>query len=249
MKYLVFEDEELVAKMLISLIKQCRPDYNLIEVIPSVETGIKWLKKNPKPDIIFMDIQLSDGSCFEIFSKIHIDTPIIFTTAYDQYAIQAFKVNSIDYLVKPIDLDELKSAIDKFEKLQPESPTKNQQLYEKVMQQILKSYKQRFLVKIGEQFKYIDIEDIAYFIFDDRLVYACSKANKKIIIDYSLDQVEKLIDPDIFFRINRQFIISINCIDKIHTFFNQRLKLKLNPSQEVVVSRDRVSKFKLWLDK
>jgi len=251
MKYLVFEDEEIVSDMLIQLINQCRPTYELITVLSSIKSGINWLNNNPMPDIIFMDIQLSDGICFEIFNEIKIEAPIIFTTAYDQYAIRAFKVNSIDYLVKPIDYNELKVAIDKFEKFNVGLSPSNQTIYNKVWQELKKSYKQRFLVKIGEQLKYINTENIAYIIYDDRLVTAISFEGKKYILDQNLEKTYSLLNPNQFFQINRKCIISLKSIEKIHTYFNHRFKLQLKPpiDEEIIVSRERVADFKCWLDK
>ncbi|MBN2521027.1 MAG: response regulator transcription factor [Bacteroidales bacterium] len=250
MKYLVFEDEELIADMLVQLIKQCRPNYELLKILPSIKNGMEWLQNNTSPDLIFMDIQLSDGTCFEIFNQINIESPVIFTTAYDQYAIQAFKVNSVDYLVKPVTLTDLEPAITKFEKYKIPASA-HQEIYEKVMQQMFKPYKQRFLVKIGEQLKYINTSDIAYILFDDRMVYAYSINGNKVILDYSIEQAEKLVDPNMFFRINRKMIINLKSIEKISSYFNHRLKLQLKPliEEDIIVSRERVANFKAWLDK
>ena len=223
-----------------------------MEVISSVKQGVKWLKKNPAPDLILMDIHLSDGSCFELFNQVEIDVPVIFTTAYDEYAIKAFKVNSIDYILKPIDFQELVAAFEKFNKYRNENPQIQKQLFQTLYDQISREgkYKQRFLVKIGEQLKRIESNEIAYFVFEDGLVWANSKMNLKLPMDYSLEQLEQMLDPMKFFRINRKMIINLDSVEKIHTYFNSRLKLRIQPDfgEDVIVSRERVNKFKKWLE-
>ncbi len=253
MNILIIEDEIPAAKRLQKLIGDFQPEAKIMEVIDSVEQAVIFLKKKPTLDLIFMDIQLADGLSFDIFNQTKINTPVIFTTAFDQYALKAFKVNSIDYLLKPIDAEELQSAFQKFEKHYPQDNAGyNQQTIEQLMQQMTqKSYKERFLVKMGQQLNYLKVSDIAYFYSEDGLLHALDKKNKRHIIDYTLDQLETVLSPDHFFRINRKNIISLPAIEKIHTYFNSRLKLDLVPStpQEVIVSRDRVNDFKQWLDK
>jgi two-component system, LytTR family, response regulator LytT len=250
MRVLMFEDEALTADRLIILLKKYDPDIEILAVLESVKQGIKWFQENPNPDLIFMDIHLSDGSSFEIFAEVKINTPIIFTTAYDKYAIQAFKVNSIDYLLKPIDFEELKAAISKFENLKA-NPLHDIDIYKDFLHQIMKPYKKRFLIKTGEQLKYINTEDIAYFMYDESLVFAYANNSKRFIVDQSIGMLENLLDPDDFYRINRKFIISLKSIAQIHTYFNSRLKLRLTPDiqTDVIVSREKALGFKKWLNK
>lgn len=252
MKTLIIEDERPAALRLTKLIQKTAPNAEIVEVIDSVEASVKWLKTFDQPDLIFMDIQLADGLSFDIFQKVKINAPVIFTTAYDQYTLQAFKVNSVDYLLKPIDPEELDKALKKYETVfqKPQSYDQSaiSQLLENLQQ---KNYKERFLVKTGQQFSYIPIEEIAYFYSEDKVVCAQNNNGKRHIIDYTLDQLEDCLSPDNFFRINRKFITKLSSIQKINTYFNSRLKLQLNPSptSEVIVSRERVMNFKSWLDK
>lgn len=252
MKILIIEDERPAAKRLTQLIVECQPSCEIVETIDSVEGAVKYLTNFQQPDLIFMDIQLADGLSFDIFSQTEVQAPVIFTTAYDQYTLKAFKVNSIDYLLKPIDPEELVAAFVKYEKLnQGQNNNVNQKMIAQLVANLsTKSYKERFLVKIGQQLNYIAIEDIAYFFSEDGFVHAQTFQNKRHILDYTLDQLEGLIDPKDFFRINRKMVIKLPSIKKIHTYFNSRLKLELLPAShlEVIVSRDRVSDFKQWLD-
>ncbi len=251
MKVLIIEDEIPAAKRLSKLINLFRPNAQIVEVIDSVDGAIKWLNTFEKSDLLFMDIQLSDGLSFDIFNHTEIQSPVIYTTAYDQYTLKAFKVNSVDYLLKPIDPDELEKTFLKFDKVfrQPQSyDTSAIENLLKVMTQ--KEYKSRFLVKVGQQLTYIPVEDISYFYSDDGLLCAKTINGKRHILDYTLDQLEQVLNPSQFFRINRKIITCIKAINKIHTYFNSRLKLELQPKTEleVIVSRDRVNDFKKWLD-
>jgi two-component system, LytTR family, response regulator LytT len=250
MRTLIFEDEALTADRLIVLLKRYDPDIEILGILESVKSGIDWFKQNTKPDLIFMDIHLADGSCFEIFEKIKIDTPVIFTTAFDKYAIQAFKVNSIDYLLKPIDYHELSNAIAKYNNHKGEAQS-DSEFYKNILNQIMKSYKQRFLVRIGDQMKYINTGDISYFVYDVDYVIAYTKDAKRFLLDDSIEKLGKLLNPADFFRINRKMLISLQSIAQIHKYFNSRLILKLNPDfqTDVIVSREKVPDFKKWLDK
>jgi len=251
MKILIIEDEIPAAKRLSNLIHQFKPGAQILEVIDSVDGAVKWLNTFEKPDLLFMDIQLSDGLSFDIFNQTEIQSPVIFTTAYDQYTLKAFKVNSVDYFLKPIDPNELEKAFLKFDKIyrQPQSYDKSAiENLLKVMTQ--KEYKSRFMVKVGQQLTYVSVEDISYFYSDDGILCAKTNNGKRHILDYTLDQLEQVLDPTEFFRINRKIITRINAINKIYTYFNSRLKLELQPKTEleVIVSRDRVNDFKKWLD-
>ncbi|MEM9918920.1 MAG: LytTR family DNA-binding domain-containing protein [Bacteroidota bacterium] len=252
MKIIVIEDEKPASRRLVRLIGECRPQAKVESVLDSIERSVKWLAQNDMPDLIFMDIQLADGMSFEIFKKIRISVPVIFTTAFDQYTLKAFKVNSVDYLLKPIDEEELMAAFEKFDTYFRANTSSDQSSIDRLLQSLQKpSYKERFLVKAGHQLSYISVEDIAYFYSKDSMVHARMKDGRQHVIDYTLDQLEGQIDPSCFFRINRQIITSIKAIRKIHTYFNSRLKLDLLPAGdlEVIVSRDRVGDFKQWLDR
>jgi two-component system, LytTR family, response regulator LytT len=246
MKVLIFEDERLTAERLIYLLKKYDPQIEVLEVIDSVAKGVEWLSNNPGPELIFMDIRLSDTISFEIFEKINIDSPVIFTTAYDEYAIKAFKVNSVDYLVKPYDFKDLKTAIEKYKKYKAILPEK---IVHDLLSRSVSVYKKRFLVKIGDQLKHIDISEIAYFKFEDGMVCAITRNKSLLPLDYSLDQLYSLLDPQDFFRINRKIIARIDAIGKIHSYFNGRLKIELIPpdNEDVIVSRERAGNFKEWL--
>ena len=254
MNILIVEDEKPAAKRMVKIIHQFRPTYTIVELIDSVEGAVQWLEDHPAPDLIFMDIQLADGLSFAIFSEIEVSSPIIFTTAYDKYMQQAFKVNSIDYLLKPINPKEVEAALQKYEKyhLAGTATTDNSGAIAQLLQGLTqKEYKKRFLVKIGQQLTYMQVADIAYFYSEEGLVFACEKNGKRHNIDYILDQLVNLLNPSDFFRINRKIIVQLTAIRKIHTYFNSRLKLELQPNTalETIVSRDRVGDFKRWLDK
>ncbi len=252
MDVLIIEDEGPAAKRLVKMMKKIRDDISILDIIDSVEAAVKWLETFPKPDLIFMDIQLADGISFDIFAETKITSPVIFTTAYDQYTLKAFKVNSLDYLLKPIYEDDLIKSFEQFNLYQKSSKGIDQSAIQSLLESLNKvEYKERFLVKVGQQLSYITSVNINYFYSEDGFVYIQTNSNKKHIIDYTLDQLETMLDPNVFFRINRKFIVNLNSIHKIHTYFNSRLKIELNPSfnEDVIVSRDRVGGFKKWLDK
>jgi len=252
MKVLLIEDEFPAAKRLRKLIEQTCPDAEVIEVIDSVEMAVKWLREFETPDLIFMDIQLADGLSFDIFTQVDVESPVVFTTAYDQYTLKAFKVNSVDYLLKPIDVKELEAAVHKYKTLYQSNMEFDSSVLAQLVANISENkYKERFLVKIGQQLTYVSVEDIAYFYSDDGMLYVQTVQHKRHVLDYTLDQLEKMIDSKFFFRINRKIITHLKAIKKIHTYFNSRLKLELDPAidLDVIVSRDRVGDFKEWLDR
>lgn len=254
MKILIVEDEQPAAKQLAKLIRKARPQAQFLPALDSIESVVDFFNSPPSlPDLIFMDIQLADGLSFTIFDQIQIDIPMIFTTAFDQYALRAFKVNSIDYLLKPVDPDELVNALEKFETIYLNRPTPiTPDLLSELKNALTQpQYKERFLIKIGQQLIYLRTEEIRYFFSEDSLVYAITEKNKKHLIDYSLEQLEQVLQPKFFFRINRKIILHLEAIDRIHTYFNGRLKLDMLPKQELepIVSRDRVADFKKWLDR
>lgn len=249
MNILIIEDENPAAKRLIKLIKEVLPEAFLYGNLDSIESSIDWLSSNPAPDLIFCDIQLADGLSFSIFENIEVNSPIIFTTAFDQYAIKAFKLNSIDYLLKPIDPKELKHAIEKFQQ-QTQTPTLDFNKIKEIIQAENKTYKSRFLVKIGEKIQSITTSDAAYFYSEERITFLKTYENKKFILDYTLDQLENMLEPKQFFRLNRKYITSFSSISEIHTYSNSRLKIILKncSDNDILVSREKVGAFKDWLD-
>lgn len=252
MKVLIIEDEQPAAKRLRKLIQEFRPSADILDVIDSVETAVDWFSTFPAPDLVFMDIQLADGISFNIFQKTDVVAPVIFTTAYDQYTLKAFKVNSIDYLLKPIDPAELEQALNKFDRYNRNGGDHDRQLLNQLVRQFSKNeYKERFLVKVGTQLVYIPVKEIAWCFSEDRSVFIITHTGKRYLLDFTLDQLTDKLNPAEFFRVNRKFIIRLSAIQKIHTWFNSRLKLELKPVSEleIIVSRDRVPEFKSWLDK
>ena len=252
MKVLIIEDEKPAARRLQQLMEQERPQAVILGFIDSVGKAVQWLQDNPWPDLLFLDIQLADGLSFDIFREVEVQSPVIFTTAYDQYALKAFKLNSIDYLLKPVDPEELSQALGKFDRLFGKVPPIDKNALESLMQAFqVPEYKQRFIVKIGQQLTYILVADVRYFYSQDGLLFAGMADKKRHALDYTLDQLENLLNPKDFFRLNRKAIIHINAIHKVAPYFNSRLIVELRPKPdfEVVVSRDRVNDFKNWLDR
>ena len=251
MKVLIIEDEQPAAKRLAQLIKKFRPNVQICKVIDSVEKAVNYLEQSPDLELIFMDIQLADGLSFEIFSLVQVKYPVIFTTAYDQYTLKAFKVNSVDYLLKPIDPEELEKSLTKFDNFFNTPFSYNQASIEELLKAIQKpQYKERFIVKIGQQLTFIQVKEIFYLYSEAGMVYVKTGVNKKHVIDYTLDQLENLLNPASFFRLNRKIIVNIGSIAKIAAYFNSRLIVELKPKAdfEVIVSRERVNAFKKWLD-
>jgi len=254
MKALIIEDELPAAKRFKSILKEADPSIEVLSVIDSISASVKWINSNPVPDLIFMDIQLSDGLSFEIFKHAKISCPIIFTTAFDEYAIQAFKVNSIDYLLKPIEIGDLKNSLKKLGELKKQlSHDGESEQFRKMLEMIAQNrivFKTRFLVKSGQSFFRIGAEECAYFSLENKLTYINLFSGKKHLVDFTLDELEKQLDPKIFFRANRQFIINIESITSVHNFFGGKLKLKLKPEalENVIVSREKASTFKEWME-
>jgi len=250
-KVLIIEDEQPAAKRIKKLVSNLDSNIEIIEVIDSVEDAVDWFKNNKMPDLAFFDIQLADGLSFSIFEKVEVTCPVIFTTAYDQYAIKAFKVNSIDYLLKPIEPEALQNAWKKFQSLSKESGPNLQEMMTAFQQMNQKkNFKERFLIKKGDGFKYLTISEVAYFLSDGGLTFLIDKIGKRYIVDDKMDSLEAALDPHQFYRINRKFIIAENAVSKISNYFNSRLKLELSPvsKEEVIVARERVGEFKKWLN-
>lgn len=255
MKTLIIEDEQLAADKLIKLIYQYDPGIEIIDQLETIEDSVEWFAQNPAPDLLFLDIHLADGLSFEIFEQVVVQCPIIFTTAYDQYAIRAFKTKSVDYLLKPIKLSDLSRALEKYKELfsQKQHPDFKEEM--RALASLIKgkeiSYKSRFLVRVGNLIKSISIEEIAYFFFEDRTTLLMTKDKHKYPVRHTLDELEEILDPHQFNRANRQFIISIDAIHKIHPWFKGRLKLDLMPPQNIdlVISSEKTKYFKEWLDR
>lgn len=249
MKAVILEDEELNAERLVQLLKQVVPEVEVVGMVESVADGVAWFSdSNNYADVIFMDIQLSDGNCFEIFNQVQVRTPIIFTTAYDKFALQAFKVHSVDYLLKPIDSSDLRRALEKLSYFR-DQPNQHFDVT-KIAEAFYKKENTRFLGKTNNQLVYVKAKDIAYVYFSDGITKAVTFDSQKVPLDYSLDQMEKMLNRVLFFRINRKMIIHIDAIKKINTYYNSRLVLQLVPGVEkdTVVSRERVNIFKSWLE-
>lgn len=248
MKVLIIEDEKPASLKLIRLLKEVNLDIEIVAVLKSVEQSINWFLKNPKADLIFMDIQLEDGICFEIFENSKIQTPIIFTTAYDEYALKAFKVNSVDYLLKPIDSEELKNAIDKFNVHYIQTDYAR---FDSIIKQLQPKKKERFLIKIGVHYKPIQTSKINCFYIKEKCNFIHTDTGKNYPVDFSLDKIEQLIDLRMFFRVSRNFIVNLNAIDDIITYSSNRLKIILKNWTEkvdIIISRERVADFKKWME-
>jgi two-component system, LytTR family, response regulator len=251
MKTLIIEDESLTARRLETLLKKYDPDIEVLAVIPSVQGAIQWFRANQSPDLAFMDIHLEDDLAFKIFDEARIQTPVIFTTAYDEYTIQAFKVNSIDYLLKPINYDELAQALDKFKNLKEQFSQPN---LERLLQYIENKekepeYKSRFMIAVGTKIRSYETSEIAYFYSADKLTFMVTKDNQRLPVDYSLDKLANLLNPRDFFRISRQYLVSFPAIQTVYAHYKGKLKLDLAPKsqEEVFVSGDRMTDFKAWL--
>jgi len=250
MRILIIEDEEPAQKRLKKIIQEVIPDADILAFIPSVELAIHWFKTNQAPELTFMDIQLSDGHSFDIFKEVQITAPIIFTTAFDQFAIDAFKVNSIDYLLKPVNKESLQQAYAKF--LQLKKNLIPETRFQEKLQSLEypgKTFKKRFAIRFGEHIKSIPIEEIAYFFTENKSNFLCATDGRKYPVDFNLDQLENLINPEQFFRINRQFIIGIHSIAEMRAYSKARVNIKLSPPSqyETIVSVERSAAFKEWL--
>ncbi len=251
MNVIIIEDEKPSARRLQRMLAQLDVETNIM--LHSVEESIEWFQNNEHPDLIFLDIQLSDGLSFEIFETIDIKSAVIFTTAYDEYALQAFKLNSIDYLLKPIDTDDMAKAVAKFkERLPSQKPVTLDfnDIKKLLVNPIDREYKKRFSVKVGQHLKLINIEDIECFYSENKGTYAYTKEGRNYLLDNSLEQLENELEPHTFFRISRKFYVNINAIKDMISYTNSRLQIKLNTfnDQEVIVARERVKDFKKWLE-
>jgi len=251
MKVLIIEDEKPASDKLKRMLSDKHRDITILGTLETVETSINWFMNNPQPDLIFMDIQLNDGISFEIFESVKITAPVIFTTAYDEYAIRAFKVNSVDYLLKPIEQSALEKALEKHNTLYPAVKTDDKKI-DLLLNQLVKKYKTRFFIKFGSHCRSILTDDIKYFFIVERNTFIKTMQGKIFDIEYSLDQLEKMLDPEKFYRINRKFILNLSEITDIITWSSNRLKIKManeEENHEMVVSREKVAEFKKLLDR
>lgn len=262
MKILIVEDEELAVKKLKKTLTSVDDSADVVGETDSIQSTVNWLQSNPAPDLILMDIELADGQSFEIFNHTEVKSPVIFITSYDEYALKAFKVNSVDYLLKPVQKEDLQSALEKYRQMKkmyntaaPEQAAApiNLDVLVKELQQKLqtKEFRKRFLVKHGQKLVSVEINDIAYFFSDGRLNFFKTFDNKKYVVDYTMDELNEMLDPEKYFRISRSFFISVDSVSQIHDYFGNRLLLHLKPEtdKEAIVSREKVTDFKTWLGK
>lgn len=253
MKILIIEDEPQAARRLETLVQELLPSVEVVAKIDSVKKSVRWFENNSMPDIALMDIQLADGLSFQIFEQCEVKCPVIFTTAYDEYALKAFKVNSIDYILKPVDKQDLQAAFMKLETI-----TRNNHSTKILMDNIgqvvsllTKKHKERFVIKIGEHLRTIEVKDILYFYSQEKTTFCNTLDNRNCILDFTLEQLDDMIDSSVFFRVNRKYIVRAEAILDIISYSNSRLKLVLKNSNDtdVIVARERVQEFKQWLDR
>lgn len=251
MKVLIIEDEHLAADKLSRMLSDLDPEIQVLAILESVAESAEWLANHPAPDLIFMDIQLEDGISFEIFDSVNITTPVIFTTAYNEYAVKAFKVNSVDYLLKPYTSRDLMAAMDKYKQLHGNMHIQSAKI-DYLYRQLVREYKNRFFVKIGTHYHSVSVDEITCFFIRERGTFLKTKVGKNLDIDYSLEQVQKMVDPTRFFRINRNYIINIDSISDIISYSSSRLKVVLKNFEhldDLLVSREKTNDFKKWLDR
>ncbi len=251
MNVIIIEDEKPAARRLNRLLEALGVEVSTM--LHSVDESIEWFQNNPHPDLIFLDIQLSDGLSFEIFDMIEVKSAIIFTTAFDEYALQAFKLNSIDYLLKPIDDEELEQAVKKYKNLQSENQNISidfEDIKKLLVNPLEREYKKRFTVKVGQHIKIVNADDVECFYSENKGAYAATSEGRNYLLDTTLEQLEGELSPETFFRVSRKFYVNLNHIKDIISYTNSRLKIKLNrfEEQEIIVSRERVRDFKLWLE-
>ena len=248
MNVLIIEDEQAAVRRLQKLLGEIDPHNEVVGALTSIEAAVDWFQQHPSPDVVLMDIHLADGSSFDIFEKAQVTAPVIFATAYDEYALKAFKVNAIDYLLKPIKQAELDLALQKISK-GSKKEVESDDLIQKLADAGFIRKAKRILVKMGQAIKLIDLDNVSYFYSKDKISFAVLPGNKRYPLDQSLDQIEHMVDPVHFFRINRQFIVKMEAIDEMISYSKSRVKLKLNPptEEDAIVSKERSPEFKKWL--
>src|SRR5215204_1973599 len=259
MNILIVEDEDLAVKKLKKTLLSVDESATVVGEVDSIKSTVSWLQNNPSPDLILMDIELADGQSFEVFNHVQVKSPVIFITSYDEYALKAFKVNSVDYLLKPVQKEDLQAALEKYREMKKiyttetnTSPISIDILVKELQQKLqTKDYRKRFLVKHGQKLVSVEVDEIAYFFSDGRLNFFKTNDNRKFVVDYTMDELNDMLDPDKYFRISRSFYISVNSVGQIHEYFGNRLLLHLKPAseKEALVSREKVSDFKDWLGK
>ena len=251
-KVLIIEDEERNANKLARLLSDIDPTISILNVIESVKSAVQWFNENEQtPDLIMMDIRLEDGLCFEIFEQIEVTAPVIFTTSYDEYALKAFKVNSVDYLMKPIREDELRQALDKLK--QRQSPVDLSDTINDILGHLHKKdtvYRSRFLLPYKDGFKSVKVEEIDHVYSEFKTTYLFLKDGTTCVVSQTMEELEEELDSSLFFRANRQHIVHVDAIENIHNYFNGKLKvtLKLAPEREIIISREKAPVFKQWLN-
>ncbi len=250
MRTVILEDEKLSAEHLATLLRKADPTVSVLAVYDTVKKGIEAFRAGLEADLLMADIHLADGLSFDIFSEVHPDIPVIFTTAYDEYAVQAFKLNSVDYLLKPVALEELRAALDKHRRLNTKRETFSFTRVAELYRELGARGKNRFLVKTGDTIISVKTTDVHHFVAEDGICFLVNNSGKRYPVDYTLDQLESLINPGDFFRINRKILLSINAVGKVSTYFNSRLKIIADgiEGESCIVSRERVAEFKRWLD-
>jgi DNA-binding LytR/AlgR family response regulator len=251
MNVLIIEDEAAIARRMQKLLLEIDPEITVLDILCTIEDSVAWFKSHTEPDLVLMDIHLADGSSFEIFNDVEVNCPVIFATAYDQYAVQAFKVNSIDYLLKPVNKEDLADSLKKYKRLAvPVSvPGLDYSMLANMLGVKKNDYLKRMVIRYGDVIKAIEVKDVAYFYTDEKIVFATLTEGKSYPVDFTLDQLEKRMDPERFFRINRKFLISFESIKKMISYSKSRVKINLNPESEleVISSTERSGDFKEWL--
>jgi DNA-binding LytR/AlgR family response regulator len=255
MNVLIIEDELLAQFELKRLLAECGVEIEILGVLDSIKESVAWLRTHELPDLLFLDIQLADGLSFEIFKQVEITTPVIFTTAYDEYAIQAFQVNSLDYLLKPIELDDLRSSLQKYAAVKAHygahpQPALTPTQIDQLLNFRQPTYKARFVSKLGDHLRHIPVEDIAYFYANDKLVFLVTKDNKEFPLEYTLNELTTMLDPKQFYRVNRTYCMHITALTQVVKQFDGRLKVSCTPpaKEPIWISRQKAAEFKQWLD-
>jgi len=254
MKTVIIEDEPLAADILADQLRALRPEIDIVAMLGSVEESVEWLTLHQAPDLLFCDIHLSDGSSFDIFRQVEVRCPVIFTTAYNQYALDAFKVNSIDYLLKPVKREDVAAALRMYDESRQhflaEGLGKLQGLLHTLQTPAARPLRSRFLVKVGPNIRVVQVAEVAYFQAEDAVVFLVTHEKKRFIVAFTLDQLEAQLDPQLFFRANRQLLVHIGAVREVKPYLKGRLYLLLEPApaEDVFVSSSRAAAFKQWLD-
>jgi DNA-binding LytR/AlgR family response regulator len=251
MQVIIIEDEEAAATRLAKILREIDPSIEIQTALESIKHAVEWFSQNKQPQLIFADIQLADGPSFEIFNRIKVTAPVIFVTAFDSYALQAFKFNGIDYLLKPVKKNDVAASLEKFKNLNQQTINPGID-YQEIFSSIISkkpTYQKRLVIRIGQTIRTVEISDVAYFYTEEKISFVCLQDGKRLPLDFTLDELETILDPAIFFRINRQFIIYIKAIESMFTYSKSRIKVVLKPAteSETIVSSERSSDFKEWL--